>query len=96
MKLVTWNVEWLDHSWGVAEGRNVVNVINQRDQIRDPFNDQGLGQAMLALRYFGPSFTVEGFVLPGFRELDYGVTGRRWGLGFPVDDSRSTFAASCR
>lgn len=80
--------------WGVAEGQNVVNVINQRDQIRDPLNDQGLGQAMLALRYFGPSFTVEGFVLPGFRERDHGVDGRRWGLGFPVDDSRSTFAAS--
>lgn len=80
--------------WGVAEGRNVVNVVNQRDQIRDVMNDQGLGQAMLALRYFGPSFTVEGFVLPGFRERDYGTPGRRWGLGAPVDDSRSSFAAS--
>ncbi|GFE51887.1 hypothetical protein So717_36400 [Roseobacter cerasinus] len=80
--------------WGVAEGRNVVNVINQRDQIRDQFFDQGLGQRMIAVRYFAPSVTVEAFVLPGFEELDFGATGRTWGLGLPVDDSRSTFEAS--
>lgn len=77
--------------WGVAESRNVVNIINQRDQIRDVLNDQGLGQPMVAVRYFGSSYAIEGFVLPGFRELDFGTTGRRWGFGFPVDDSRSTF-----
>ncbi len=77
--------------WGVAESRNVVNFVNQRDQIRDIMNDQGLGQQMVALRHFGSSFTVEGFILPGFRELDFGADGRRWGLGMPVDDSRSTF-----
>lgn len=77
--------------WGVAEGRNVVNIVNQRDQIRDLLGDQGLGQAMLAGRYFGSSYTVEGFILPGFRELDFGASGRRWGFGLPVDDSDSTF-----
>lgn len=80
--------------WGVAEGSNVVNVINQRDQIRDPLSDQGLGQAMLALRYFGSNFTIEGFVLPRFQERNFGVVDQRWGFGLPVDDSRSTYAAS--
>lgn len=79
--------------WGVAEGRNLVNVINQRDQIRDQFFDQGLGQRMVAVRYFAPMVTIEAFVLPGFEELDFGATGRTWGLGLPVDDSRSTFEA---
>jgi hypothetical protein len=77
--------------WGVAEGRNVVNVLNQRDQIRDLFFDQGLGQSMVAVRYFAPSVTFEAFILPKFEQLDYGATGRTWGLGLPVDDSKSTF-----
>jgi hypothetical protein len=79
--------------WGVAEGRNLVNVVNQRDQVRDLFNDQGLGQAMLALRYFGEAATIEAFVLPRFEELDFGPAGRPWGLGLPVAGHRATFEA---
>ena len=77
--------------WGVAESQNVVNIVNQRDQIRDLQGDLALGQPMLALRYLGPSWSVEGYVLPYFRELDYGVDGRRWGFGLPVNDDVSTF-----
>lgn len=77
--------------WGVAEGRNVVNIINQRDQIRDQFFDQGLGQSMIAARYFGTTTTLEAFVLPRFEELDFGADGRPWGLGLPVEDDNSTF-----
>lgn len=80
--------------WGVAEGRNLVNIINQRDQVRDPFHDQGLGQAMIALRYFAPNATFEAFVLPGFKPLNFGPQGRPWGLGLPVDGPRATFESS--
>lgn len=77
--------------WGVAESQNVVNIINQREQILDLQGDLALGQPMFALRYFGPSWSIEGYVMPQFRELEYGIDGRRWGFGFPVDQSAATF-----
>lgn len=80
--------------WGVTEGRNVVNIINQRDQIRDPFFDQGLGQSMIAARYFGSALTLEAFILPHFEELNFGAKGRPWGLGLPVNDDHSTFESA--
>ena len=80
--------------WGVAEGRNLVNIINQRDQIRDSLGDQGLGQSMVALRYFGASTTVEAFVLPRFEELSFGEEGRPWSLGFPVREEAATFESA--
>jgi hypothetical protein len=80
--------------WGVAESQNVVNIVNQRDQVRDLQGDLALGQAMFALRYFGPSWALEGFVLPKFRNLDYGVDNQRWGFGFPVDGDSATFESA--
>jgi hypothetical protein len=77
--------------WGVTEGRNLVNVINQRDQIRDSLGDKGLGHSMLALRYFGPSTTLEAFVLPRFEALRFGETGRPWSLGLPVNEDAATY-----
>ena len=77
--------------WGVAESQNVVNIINQRDQIRDLRNDLALGQPMATLRHFGASWTAEAYVLPRFRELNFGANERRWGIGLPVNDDSSTF-----
>ncbi|GLR76780.1 hypothetical protein [Aliivibrio sifiae] len=80
--------------WGVTEGINVINIINQRDQIRDYFQKQGLGQSMVAVSYFEDSVTVDGYILPRFEELNYGGTQRPWGLGLPVDASQSTYESS--
>ncbi|MFA0114642.1 hypothetical protein AB4407_13365 [Vibrio sp. 10N.261.46.E11] len=80
--------------WGVTEGINVINIVNQRDQIRDYFQKQGLGQSMIAASYFGDMVTVEGYILPRFEELNYGGTQRPWGLGLPVDASQSTYESS--
>lgn len=80
--------------WGVTEGINVVNIINQRDQIRDYFRKQGLGQLMLSASYFGDDINLEAYILPNFEELNFGSTTQPWGLGLPVDDSKSTFESS--
>jgi hypothetical protein len=80
--------------WGVTEGRNLVNIINQRNQVRDSLGDTGLGQSMLALRYFAPASTIEAFVLPRFEELRYGETGRPWSLGLPIDEAGATYESA--
>ena len=80
--------------WGVTEGINIVNIVNQRDQIRDYFLKQGLGQSMAAASYFGDDITVSAYILPKFEELNFSGTQRPWGLGLPVDDSQSTYESS--
>lgn len=98
-------VSWLEDSyqidigydllyWGVTEGINVINIVNQRDQIRDYFLKQGLGQSMVAVSYFGDNVTLDAYILPKFEELNFGGTQRPWGLGLPVDDSQSTYESS--
>ncbi|WP_067515192.1 hypothetical protein [Endozoicomonas ascidiicola] len=77
--------------WGVTEGINIVNVINQRDQIRDYFLKQGLGQSMISASYLGDDINLETYILPKFEELNFGGTRRPWGLGVPVDGSQSTY-----
>lgn len=98
-------ISWLEDSyqidigydlvyWGVTEGINVINLVNQRDQIRDYFLKQGLGQLMVSASYFGDYITVDTYILPKFEELNFGGTQRPWGLGLPVDDSQTTYESS--
>lgn len=57
--------------WGVAESRHLVDVINQADLIEDVDGEDRLGQPMLTLAWRGSLGTIEGFVLPGFRERTF-------------------------
>ena len=63
--------------WGVAESRNVTDVINQTDALEDIDDDEKLGQPMLRLSRRVGSGVVEAYWLPVFRER-----------GFPGRDGR--------
>ena len=63
--------------WGVAESRNVVDIINQFDTVEDVDEGEKLGQPMLRLSRRGDFGTIEAYYLPYFRErLFPGEDGR--------------------
>ena len=63
--------------WGVAESRNVVDIINQEDQLESFASDAKLGQPMINLTLVRDWGDLAFYVLPGFREKDFpGVDGR--------------------
>ena len=63
--------------WGVAESRNVVDVINQFDTIEDVDQTEKLGQPMVRLsQRLGPA-TIDVYYLPYFRQQRFpGQDGR--------------------
>lgn len=63
--------------WGVAESRNVVDVINQFDTLEDVDEGEKLGQPMIRVSRRGDFGTLEAYYLPFFRErLFPGADGR--------------------
>ena len=63
--------------WGVAESRNVVDVINQFDTVEDVDEGEKLGQPMIRVSRRGDFGTLEAYYLPYFREgLFPGADGR--------------------
>lgn len=63
--------------WGVAESRNVVDVINQFDTVEDVDEGEKLGQPMIRVSRRSDFGTVEAYYLPYFRERAFpGADGR--------------------
>lgn len=63
--------------WGVAESRNVVDIINQFDTVEDVDEGEKLGQPMIRVSRRSDFGTVEAFYLPYFRERVFpGADGR--------------------
>lgn len=63
--------------WGVAESRNVVDIINQFDAIEDFDEGEKLGQPMLRVSRRTDVGSFEAFYLPFFRERRFpGADGR--------------------
>ncbi|MEM1036763.1 MAG: hypothetical protein AAGI14_08400 [Pseudomonadota bacterium] len=63
--------------WGVAESRNVVDVINQFDTVEDADEGEKLGQPMIRVTRRGDFGTLEAYYLPLFRERQFpGQDGR--------------------
>ncbi|MEL7042875.1 MAG: hypothetical protein AAGL90_15230 [Pseudomonadota bacterium] len=63
--------------WGVAESRNVVDVINQFDTVEDADEGEKLGQPMIRVTRRGDFGTLEAYYLPFFRERQFpGQAGR--------------------
>ena len=75
--------------WGVAESRNVVDVINQFDVVENSDETDKLGQPMLRLGKFFDFGRIEAYYLPYFRERTFpGVNGRqRFALPFDTDNA---------
>lgn len=67
--------------WGTTESRHLVDTINQIDNIESLDDEQRLGQAMLQAKLIRDWGTVDLFVLPGFREVDFGQSELRPNLG---------------
>jgi len=82
--------EWEVHAgigkvfWGVTESRHLVDTINQVDNIESLDDEQRLGQLMLQTKFIKDWGTVDLFILPGFREVDFGQSDLRPTLGLPV------------
>lgn len=63
--------------WGVAESRNVVDIINQFDAVEDVDEGEKLGQPIIRVTRRGDFGTLEAYYLPVFRErLFPGEEGR--------------------
>ncbi|MEO1080312.1 MAG: hypothetical protein AAFY29_12215 [Pseudomonadota bacterium] len=77
--------------WGVAESRNVVDVINQFDTVEDFDQGEKLGQPALRLGRRTRVGRVEAFYLPFFRKQR--LPGRDGRLRFdpPVDSDAASF-----
>ncbi|MEA1989100.1 MAG: hypothetical protein U9N57_07840 [Pseudomonadota bacterium] len=70
--------------WGVTESRHLIDTINQVDNIESLDDEQRLGQLMLQTKFIKDWGTVDLFILPGFREVDFGQSDLRPTLGLPV------------
>ncbi len=63
--------------WGVAESRNVVDIINQFDTVADVDESEKLGQPMMRISRRSDIGTFEAYYLPVFRERRFpGQQGR--------------------
>lgn len=77
--------------WGVVESQKIVNIINQRDQLRTIEGTFPLGQPMIGAVFNGLATRVEAYVLPKFIPLNFGSNRRRLGLTLPVDDEAELY-----
>ena len=67
--------------WGVAESRNVVDVINQFDEVENSDETDKLGQPLIRFGKFTDIGRFEVYYLPYFRERTFpGGDGRQRGL----------------
>jgi len=73
--------------WGVAESRRLVDIINQVDQLEYTDNDARLGQPMLTISTDQDWGALSGFLMTGFRKLEFAGTKGRLRLPYPVSDS---------
>lgn len=77
--------------WGVAESRNVVDIINQFDTIEDFDQGEKLGQPMVRLAKRTNIGTFEAYYLPFFREQLFPGDDGRLRFDPPVDTDAATF-----
>lgn len=88
--------------WGVAEGQNLVDVINQKDSLEGVATDEKLGQPMVQLtlldtQAFLPEQdwgTLDLFVLPYFRKAAFPGKNGRFRPPIPVSNTRAFFESS--
>ncbi|GKT11471.1 MAG: hypothetical protein ISEC1_P0435 [Thiomicrorhabdus sp.] len=82
--------EWELHAginkvfWGVTESRHLVDTINQTDQMESLDDESRLGQAMIHGKLIKAWGTVDLFVLPNFRPIQFGGTEVRPRAGLPI------------
>lgn len=88
--------------WGVAEGQNLVDVINQTDNLEGVATDEKLGQPMVQLTLLDTQTfladqdwgTLDLFVLPYFRKASFPGENGRFRPSVPVSNKRAFFESS--
>ncbi len=80
--------------WGVLESENLVDVINQRDYIRDSDGDFKLGQPLVNFRYIGNLGTFDLYVIPYFIPRSFANTDQLLSLPIPIDDNDPVYESN--
>ena len=100
LKYNTWGDDW-DFEigigkvfWGVAETRNVVNIINQLDSLEGPTTNETLGQPMAHYTRIGDWGNLEFFLLPHFRERSFAGPEGRPRAPFTIDTDAASYESS--
>jgi hypothetical protein len=81
--------------WGVAESQHLVDIVNQRDLVERPNRKEKLGQPMVDVALKGLWGTLDLYLLPGFRRLEYPSSRGRLRGSLPVA-SRPEYASRAR
>lgn len=80
--------------WGVTESRHLVDVINQTDLVEGIDGEEKLGQVMLNLAYISDWGTVDGYILPLFRERNYPGPKGRFRYPYEIDQENAQFESA--
>ena len=78
-------------AWGVAEVRNIVDIVNQTDLVEHPDEKTKLGQPMAHGTWSADWGTLELFLLPWHRERTYPGRAGRLRSGLVVDNDKATY-----
>ncbi len=78
-------------AWGVAEVRNIVDIVNQTDLVEHPDEKTKLGQPMAHGTWSADWGVLELFLLPWHRERTYPGRAGRLRSGLVVDNDRATY-----
>lgn len=77
--------------WGVAESQHLVDVINQWDLRGREDGEEKLGQPMVHLNAATDIGNWNLYLLPGFREREFGEDNGRFRPGLPVDEAQAEY-----
>ena len=78
-------------AWGVAEVRNIVDIVNQTDLVEHPDEKTKLGQPMAHGTWSADWGALELFLLPWHRERTYPRRAGRLRSGLVVDHDKATY-----
>ena len=78
-------------AWGVAEVRNIVDIVNQTDLVEHPDEKTKLGQPMAHGTWSADWGVLELFLLPWHRERTYPGRAGRLRSGLVVDNDKATY-----
>ncbi len=77
--------------WGATEFVHLVDIINQTDLVEALDGEEKLGQPMIHLSIPRDWGTVDGFILPWFRERTYAGKKGRLRFAVPVDTDKAKY-----
>ena len=78
--------------WGVAESRNIVDLINQQDLAAGIFADNKLGAPSISIETYLGSGELQYWYISRFRERTFNDTNAHPGFGMPVSSAQFAHA----